>query len=175
MKTLILGGIKSGKSRLAETLAASSNKPVTIIATATAEDNEMQARIKHHQQSRPSHWQVIEEPLSLASALHQPINNNHCIIIDCLTLWITNLLLADDKSLLQKEKQAFIDSLTVTNGSVIMVSNETSMGIIPLGDLTRRFCDETGILHQKIAQQCDNVFLTIAGLPMVLKGSINYD
>lgn len=175
MKTLILGGIKSGKSSWAETLATNTGKAVTIIVTATAEDDEMKTRIRHHQQSRPSSWQVIEEPVSLARALNQALKNDHCIIIDCLTLWVTNLLLADDKSLFEKEKQAFIDKVSTSTDSIIMVSNETSMGIIPMGDLTRRFCDETGILHQKIAEQCDNVLLTIAGLPMALKGSINND
>ncbi len=175
MKTLILGGVKSGKSRLAENRALRTEKPVVIIATATAGDEEMQARINHHQQSRPPQWQVIEEPICLASALHQANTNNNCIIIDCLTLWLTNLLLANDTTTLEKEMQAFITTLAGTTGSVIMVSNETSMGIIPMGDLTRRYCDEAGLLHQKIAQQCDNVLLTIAGLPMTLKGSIDND
>lgn len=175
MKTLILGGVKSGKSRLAETLATSTNRPVVLIATATAEDDEMKTRIKHHRQSRPPHWQIIEEPVSLATVLTQPIEDKKCIIIDCLTLWMTNLLLADDNSLLEKEKQALINSLSTSTGNLIMVSNETNMGIIPMGNLTRRFCDETGILHQQIAEQCDNVFLTIAGLPMTLKGSLKND
>ena len=175
MKTLILGGIKSGKSKLAETLATNTNQATVLIATATALDDEMRARIKHHQNSRPAHWHVIEEPILLADAVRQSSNKDECIVIDCLTLWLTNLLLTDNESLIKAEKDAFIQAMTTTTQTVIMVSNETSMGIIPLGDLTRRFCDEAGLLHQRIAEQCDNVLLTVAGLPMPLKGSIQND
>jgi len=173
MKTLILGGIKSGKSKLAESLATGSEKTVTLIATATANDAEMQTRIEHHKRSRPPHWRIIEEPVFLSAALVQPLKSNDYIIIDCITLWVTNLLLHEDKTTLQKETKAFLDILTRYNGLITIVSNETSMGIIPMDELTRRFCDETGLLHQKLASQCDNVVLTIAGLPMVLKGSVN--
>ena len=177
MKTLILGGIKSGKSKLAEVLATESEKNVTLIATAAAKDIakdiEMHARIEHHKRSRPPNWLVIEESLTLADALMQPLENNDYIIIDCLTLWVTNLLLDKDKATLAKETTALLDTLSASSGTVTMISNETSMGIIPMGELTRRFCDETGLLHQKLASQCDNVVLAIAGQPMALKGSIN--
>ena len=106
MKTLILGGIKSGKSKLAEVLATESQKNVTLIATADAKDVEMQTRIEHHKRSRPPHWLVIEEPLALADALIQPLENKDYIIIDCLTLWLTNLLLDEDKTTLAKETTA---------------------------------------------------------------------
>ena len=173
MKTLILGGNKSGKSKLAEVLATESEMTVTLIATAVAKVIEMQTRIEHHKLSRPPHRQVIEEPLALADELIPPLENNNYIIIDCLTLWVTNLLLDEDKTTLAKETTALLDILSASTGTVTMISNETSMGIIPMAELTRRFCDETGLLHQKLASQCDNVFLTIAGLPMALKGSIN--
>ena len=109
MKTLILGGIKSGKSKLAEVLATESQKNVTLIATADAKDVEMQTRIEHHKRSRPPHWLVIEEPLALADALIQPLENKDYIIIDCLTLWLTNLLLDEDKTTLAKETTALLD------------------------------------------------------------------
>jgi len=173
MKTLILGGIKSGKSKLAESLAIESNKTVTVIATATANNTEMQTRIEHHKRSRPPQWQVIEEPIKLADVLIQSLEKNDYIIIDCLTLWVTNLLLNKDKTALEKETKALLDILLASSGSITMISNETSMGVIPMGELTRRFCDETGLLHQKLATQCDNVLLTVAGLPMALKGSHN--
>jgi len=173
MKTLILGGIKSGKSKQAELLASKSQKTVTLIATAGANDIEMHARIEHHKRSRPQHWQLVEESKSLADALIEPLANNEYIIIDCLTLWVTNLLLDEDKTAFTKETAALYEILSESNGSITMISNETSMGIIPMGELTRRFCDETGLLHQKLARQCDNVVLTIAGLPMALKGSHN--
>ncbi len=173
MKTLLLGGVKSGKSKLAESMAIESGEAVTLIVTACAKDAEMQARIEHHKRSRPAYWQVIEEPLSLADALLQPLQSDNYIIIDCLTMWVTNLLLHKDNNIFVKETSAFIDIVSRTSRSVTMISNETSMGIIPMGELTRRFCDETGLLHQTLASECDNVILTIAGLPMALKGSVH--
>lgn len=135
----------------------------------------MRVRIKHHQDARSPDWQVIEEPLALAAALVQPLAENKCVVIDCLTLWMTNLLVSGDESLLAAERQALFDCLASSSGSIIMVSNETSMGIMPMGSLTRRFCDESGLLHQRLAEQCDNVALIVAGIPMVLKGSIDND
>ena len=154
-------------------LEPESKKTVTLIATAVAKDIEMQARIEHHKHSRPPHWLVIEEPLSLADALIKPLENNDYIIIDCLTLWVTNLLLDEDKTALDRETSALLDILSESAGTITMISNETSMGIIPMGELTRCFCDTTGLLHQKLASQCDNVVLTFAGLPLALKGSLN--
>ena len=147
-------------------------KTVTLIATAVAKDIEMRARIKHHKNSRPHHQLVIEEPLSLTDALIKPLDNNDYIIIDCLTLWVTSLLLDEDKTALERETSALLDILSESAGTVTIVSNETSMGIIPMGELTWRFCDETGVLHQELASQCDHVVLTISGLPMPLKGSL---
>ncbi|EMR13970.1 adenosylcobinamide-phosphate guanylyltransferase [Methylophaga lonarensis MPL] len=169
-KTLILGGVKSGKSRLAEQRAIDSESTVFYIATARADDAEMQQRIALHQQQRPAHWTSIEAPLHLAATLQQHDSVNHCILVDCLTLWLTNLLLLDDPQGLETEIQQFLEILPSLQASIILVSNETSMGIVPMGELTRRFCDEAGRLHQQIASQMDNVILTIAGLPHALKG-----
>lgn len=168
MKTLILGGVKSGKSRYAEQLASASETPVTVIATATANDPEMQTRIARHQADRNSHWQVVEEPLSLASAI-SGISPEQCILVDCLTLWVTNLLLHPDAQRFAEERNALLETLGSCRNRLIMVSNETNMGIVPLGELSRRYCDEVGLLHQSLAAQSDEVVLVIAGLSHHLK------
>lgn len=140
------------------------------IATATAEDNEMQQRIAIHQAHRPEHWGLIEEPLYLAKVLNQQATAAHCLLVDCLTLWLTNLLLAKDVTLFDRERDALLAVLPTLAGQIIVVSNETNMGITPMGKLSRRYCDEAGRLHQDLAQVCDRVILTVAGLPQVLKG-----
>ena len=170
MKELILGGVRSGKSRLAEQHARDSGLPVTYIATATCEDAEMRARIAHHQAQRPGHWQLVEEPHALAAALQRHAAANHCVLVDCLTLWLTNLLYMQDESRLQSEVHGLLEMLPALPGHIILVSNETGMGIVPLGELTRRYCDEAGRLHQALAQSCERVILTVAGLPLPLKG-----
>lgn len=170
MRELILGGVRSGKSRLAEQHARNSGLPVTYIATATSEDAEMRARIAHHQAQRPGHWQLVEEQHALAAALQRHALANHCVLVDCLTLWLTNLLCMQDESRLQTEVQSLLEILPALPGHIILVSNETGMGIVPLGELTRRYCDEAGRLHQALAQSCERVTLTIAGLPLHLKG-----
>lgn len=170
MRELILGGVRSGKSRLAEQHAQASGLPVTYIATATAQDDEMQARIAHHQAQRPDHWQLVEEPLALAAALQRHAAENRCVLVDCLTLWLTNLLCAEDETRLRSEVAALLEALPKLPGQIILVSNETGMGVVPLGELTRRYCDEAGRLHQAVAQCCERVILTVAGLPLQLKG-----
>ncbi len=172
MKELILGGVRSGKSRLAEQHALASGLEVFYIATATAEDDEMRQRIAHHRQQRPSTWQLIEEPLELATVLQQHAAEDRCLLVDCLTLWLTNLLLAEDASLLARERDALLEQLENLPGHIILVSNETGMGIVPEAELARRFGDEAGRLHQNLAQICDRVILTVAGLPQLLKGKL---
>jgi len=170
MKTLILGGVRSGKSRLAGTLAKKTGAPVTYIATATAGDDEMRQRIEAHRARRAPDWNIVEEPLALAGALRQHAAHGGCVVVDCLTLWLTNLLVATDEAQLAREREALVATLPTLLGNIILVGNETSMGIMPLGELTRRFCDEAGSLHQQLAQRCDRVVLTVAGLPTTLKG-----
>ncbi|MFA5530052.1 MAG: bifunctional adenosylcobinamide kinase/adenosylcobinamide-phosphate guanylyltransferase [Thiohalomonadaceae bacterium] len=170
MKQLILGGMRSGKSRLAERLAMASGLPVTYIATATAGDEEMRARIDHHRAQRPEAWQVVEEPLALAAALRAHAATGHCLLVDCLTLWLTNLLCSDDAGALAREREALLATLPSLPGDIILVSNETGLGIVPADPLSRRFCDEAGRLHQVLAALCDRVIFTVAGLPQVLKG-----
>lgn len=170
MKELILGGVRSGKSRLAEQRAHASGLTVVYIATATVgDDAEMAQRIAAHRARRPSHWHLVEESLHLATVLQQHAQPQHCLLVECLTLWLTNLLLSDATTL-QQQRDALLACLPSLAGHIIFVGNETNMGITPLGELSRRYCDEAGQLHQQLAQLCDRVMLTIAGLPLILKG-----
>lgn len=168
MKSLILGGVKSGKSRHAEQLAADSARPVTVIATATADDVGMQKRIVRHRAERNPSWAVVEEPLLLGKAINET-DDDHCILVDCLTLWLTNLLMLENETRLNTELQALQAAVETCANRLIMVSNETSMGVVPMGELSRRYCDEAGLLHQAMARECDEVVLMIAGLCHRLK------
>lgn len=171
MLELILGGARSGKSRLAERLAADSDLAVTYIATSQALDGEMAARIVHHRQRRPAHWTLVEEPLQLARVLREQAGAQRCLLVDCLTLWLTNLLMLEDPARLAEERDAFLECLGELPGRVILVSNETGLGVVPLGELTRRYVDEAGWLHQAVADQAERVTFMVAGLPMTLKGA----
>jgi adenosylcobinamide kinase/adenosylcobinamide-phosphate guanylyltransferase len=171
MITLVLGGARSGKSRYAEQLARNSQLPVLYIATATALDDEMSARIAHHQTQRPSEWALCECPLQLAETLARESQKPQCILVDCLTLWLNNQLFhypQQDFSLLFKQ---LIDSLQNSQAQIIFVSNEVGLGIIPLGEISRQFVDEAGRLNQALAQRADTVFFIAAGLPLRLKGA----
>ena len=170
MLELILGGARSGKSRLAEQLARQSGLAVTYIATSQALDGEMSARIQHHRQRRPSDWGLVEEPLELARALRDNAAPGRCLLVDCLTLWLTNLLMLDDDTRLAMQRDAFLETLAELPGRIILVSNETGLGVVPLGELTRRYVDEAGWLHQAVAERAERVLFTVAGLPMLLKG-----
>ncbi|MCG5511007.1 bifunctional adenosylcobinamide kinase/adenosylcobinamide-phosphate guanylyltransferase [Ectothiorhodospira lacustris] len=171
MKELILGGVRSGKSALAERLALASSLPVTYVATARpGEDEEMQQRIRHHRERRPPDWALVEAGPDLAAILARHARPGHCLLVDCLTLWLTHLLWDEDEQTCAREQEDFVAVLPRLPGRVIMVSNETSMGIVPLGELTRRFCDDAGRLHQAVAARADRVILTVAGLPHLLKG-----
>jgi adenosylcobinamide kinase / adenosylcobinamide-phosphate guanylyltransferase len=171
MLQLILGGARSGKSRLAEKLATDSRLPVTYIATSQPLDGEMSERVAHHRARRPAEWRLIEEPLQLARVLRENARVDHCLLVDCLTLWLTNLLMLDDAERLNAERDALLECLASLPGEIIFVSNETGMGVVPLGELTRRFVDEAGWLHQALAERCQRVVLTVAGLPLTLKGT----
>ena len=170
MKSLILGGTRSGKSRLAESLAMKTELPVTYIATATALDDEMQNRIALHQQNRPGDWQTLEEPTALAQTLKHHAANDRCIIVDCLTLWLTNLL-CNNQQQLDQEKSHLIELVPHLPGTIIFVSNEVGLGVMPTSQLARQYCDEIGIIHQTLAEQCEQVILCVAGLPHILKGA----
>ncbi|MWV13077.1 bifunctional adenosylcobinamide kinase/adenosylcobinamide-phosphate guanylyltransferase [Pseudomonas sp. R-28-1W-6] len=170
MLELILGGARSGKSRLAETLAGESGLAVTYIATSQALDGEMSLRIAQHRARRPAGWALVEEPVELAKVLREQAGEGCCLLVDCLTLWLTNLLMLDDETRLQAERVALLECLAELPGRIILVSNETGLGVVPLGELTRRYVDEAGWLHQALAERSQRVVFTVAGLPMILKG-----
>jgi len=172
MRTLILGGARSGKSALAERLASASGHEVVYIATAQAQDAEMAARIAHHRAQRPGHWLSVEEPLALASVLEAQARPGRCVLVDCLTLWLSNLLGCSDAARFERERDALLKVIPLLKGQVLMVSNEVGLGVVPMGELTRRFVDEAGRLHQALASHCERVVFVAAGLPMTLKGSL---
>jgi adenosylcobinamide kinase / adenosylcobinamide-phosphate guanylyltransferase len=186
--------VRSGKSFLAERLALDSGLAVTYIATARGDDHEMRERIAHHRARRPVSWDLVEVGQDLAGVLAQRAGAQRCLLVDCLTLWLTGLLCleapgppasglsreprdlpetgfeGDGGSVLARETAALLKVLPGLPGRIILVGNETGLGIVPLGELTRRFCDESGRVHQQLALLCDRVVLTVAGLPLVLKG-----
>ncbi|AFM32688.1 MULTISPECIES: bifunctional adenosylcobinamide kinase/adenosylcobinamide-phosphate guanylyltransferase [Stutzerimonas stutzeri subgroup] len=169
MLELILGGARSGKSRFAERLAADSGLAVTYIATSQPLDGEMTERIAHHRERRPAHWTLVEEPLQLVRVLREQAAANRCLLVDCLTLWLTNLLMLDDAARLAEERDALLECLDGLPGRILLVSNETGLGVVPLGELTRRYVDEAGWLHQAVAERAQRVTFMVAGLPMTLK------
>jgi adenosylcobinamide kinase/adenosylcobinamide-phosphate guanylyltransferase len=182
-RTLVIGGARSGKSAFAERLAADSGKEVVYVATAQGRDDEMCARILHHRARRPGHWDTVEEPLLLAAVLRRTCAPGRIVLVDCLTLWLTNLILSSaaplpDSSALtlsadfERERGAFLEVVDAgLPGELVLVSNEVGMGIVPMGALARRFADEAGRLNQAVAACADRVVLLAAGLPLVLKGA----
>ena len=169
MRDLVLGGVKSGKSAHGARLAAAASADVVFVATATAGDDEMRLRIERHRRERPSSWGLVEEPLHLASVLADNDAPGRCLLVDCLTLWITNLLGTGDDDLLRRETGALVEAMRSPRADVILVANETGLGVMPVNALARRFCDEAGLLNQRLGGLCERVTFVAAGLPMVLK------
>lgn len=170
MIELILGGTRSGKSHYAEQRLTHSEKPGHIIVTATADDTEMQQRIALHQAQRSPDINVIEAPLQLADALLKYTGPDQCVMVDCLTLWVSNLLLKYEKNIeAAAEYQALLACLPRLDGQILFVSNEINMGVIPLGELNRVYCDTMGRLHQAIAAKADVVTLMVAGIAHKIK------
>ena len=174
MIELILGGARSGKSRYAERRASEFDGEVFYLATAGADDQEMALRIKKHQAERPSHWQTIEEPVMLAAKLTENDANGRLLLVDCLTLWLSNILFSGsegvNKEQFEREKAALVAVLPTLKADVLLVSNEVGQGIIPINAMARRFIDEAGWLHQALANISHQVTLVTAGLPQKLKG-----
>ena len=169
MRELILGGVRSGKSRLAEQHANDSGLSVVYVATAQVRDTEMRQRIAHHQARRPAHWLLVEAGQNLAEVLQREARADRCVLVDCLTLWLTQLLCDASAEVLQREIAALLEVLPNLPGQIVLVSNETNMGVTPLGELSRRYCDEAGRLHQQLGAICERVVLAVAGLPLVVK------
>jgi adenosylcobinamide kinase / adenosylcobinamide-phosphate guanylyltransferase len=170
MKELTLGGVRSGKSRLAEQRAQQSGLAVVYVATATPGDDEMRRRIEEHRKRRPAGWLTVEEPRALAQAVRKNAGKDRCVLIECLTLWLTNLLCTLSPQELEQERAALLSVVQEMPGHLIIVSNETGLGIVPIDALSRRFSEEAGVLHQDLARVCDRVTLVAAGLPLPLKG-----
>lgn len=165
--TLILGGARSGKSAHAEALVNGSGLLPIYLATAQALDDEMRLRIDEHRSRRGLGWRTVEEPLELPDALRREVHPSRAVLVDCLTLWLSNLLLAGRN--VEASGDALVSVLDRRLGPVVLVSNEVGSGIVPLGELSRAFVDHAGRLHQKIAAIADRVRLVVAGLPMDLK------
>ncbi|MFT4150694.1 MAG: bifunctional adenosylcobinamide kinase/adenosylcobinamide-phosphate guanylyltransferase [Paracoccaceae bacterium] len=165
--TLVIGGARSGKSRLAEGLVVTTGRPRRYIATAEAWDDEMRARIDRHRADRGAGWITVEAPHDLPAALAsaQP---GEAILLDCATLWLTNLMLADRD--MSKETHRLLAALSACPAPVVVVSNEVGWGIVPENALARTFRDEQGWLNQRLAAEAGLVVTVMAGLPMVLKG-----
>jgi adenosylcobinamide kinase/adenosylcobinamide-phosphate guanylyltransferase len=164
--TLVLGGTRSGKSAYAESLFEGAETPL-YLATGSAGDGEMADRIARHRDRRGKHWKTLEEPIGLAAALLRESRPDQPILVDCLTLWLGNLMGSE-----RDVAQSF-DALTAIlprlNGPVVMVSNEVGWGIVPDNALARRFRDHAGALHQRVAAVAESVVLVAAGLPLILK------
>jgi len=188
---LILGGARSGKSSFAEQQAkqheADNQTTIYYLATAQSLDGEMSQRIKQHQQQRPQHWQLIESPITLANTLEQLIlkhqaehkdqhKKNITVLVDCLTLWLTNCLCSPEKNCWQQEKKLLLKLLTgyeqTSDVNLLLVSNEVGHGIVPMGELSREFVDQAGWLHQEIAAIATQVDFIMAGIPLSLKSPV---
>lgn len=165
--TFVLGGTRSGKSKFAEGLVLKSGLKPVYIATGRALDDEMVDRIELHQGRRGDAWQTIEEPLALVDALQQASNPGRMVLVDCLTLWITNLMMAEAN--VEHESAGLVRFLQEASVPIVIVSNETGMGVMPMNKMAREFNDITGSVHQEIASVCDAAYLVTAGLPQRLK------
>ena len=164
---LVLGGARSGKSRYAQTLAEESGLDLMLIATAEAHDEEMEARIARHRADRDARWSLVEEPLTLAAQISGRAKEGRLIVVDCLTLWLSNVLLAGRDSEAMQEGLAGV--IEKAQGPLILISNELGQGIVPSTPLGRAFRDAQGRLNQRMAQVCSDVVLVSAGLPLQLK------
>jgi adenosylcobinamide kinase/adenosylcobinamide-phosphate guanylyltransferase len=165
--TLVLGGARSGKSRHAERLALGSGLAPVYVATAQALDAEMAARIARHRARRGASWRTVEEPLDLVGALRRECADGRAVLVDCLTLWLTNLMVAQRP--VPAELAGLVELLPTLPGALVLVSNEVGLGIVPSDAMARVFIDHAGWLHQRIAELADLVVFMAAGLPLHLK------
>lgn len=165
---LVLGGARSGKSAYGEELAGNHVGPLIYIATAEAKDGEMKERIAAHIERRGSGWKTVEAPLELAGAIKANAAEGRFLLVDCITLWLTNVMLNDEDT--EQAIETLLAVLAEAPGTIVMVSNEVGLGIVPENALARRFRDEAGRVHQKLAACCDEVVFVAAGLPLHLKG-----
>ena len=165
--TLVLGGARSGKSAYAETLVEGAPGEAVYVATGTAGDAEMAARIRDHQARRGARWRTIEEPLDLAGVLAREARPENAVLVDCLTLWLSNVMAAGKEPGVETDE--LVDALDQAAGPVVLVANEVGLGIVPDNALARAFRDHAGRLNQAVAGIADRVIFVAAGLPMMLK------
>ena len=169
--TLILGGTRSGKSAYGEMLALKNFSSPIYIFTAQAWDDEMKSRIKTHKKRRDGkNWIDIEAPIELGTAIKNTATSNNCILVDCLTLWLTNILLAEQD--IDDAINELLQTIKACPGEIILISSEVGLGIVPDNSMARLFRDLSGKLHQKLAMEAENVLLMVAGIPMVVKGKL---
>lgn len=166
--TFVLGGARSGKSSYAEKLVEASGLQPVYLATGRAFDKEMESRIAAHRDLRGSQWQTEEEPLELVSSLEKYTGNDRFVLVDCLTLWVTNLMMAERD--IADAIDALVKVLPKLSGPVVFVSNEVGLGIVPENRMAREFRDHAGFLHQAVASAADEVYFMAAALPLKMKG-----
>jgi adenosylcobinamide kinase / adenosylcobinamide-phosphate guanylyltransferase len=171
--TLVLGGVRSGKSRFAQQMASHSAS-VVFIATAKPGDEEMRRRIEHHRRSRSVKWKTLEVPLDLDAAISDLHQETQLTIVDCLTVYLANVMsqASGDESAIRERTHQLCSALKQTKSSVVLVSNEVGSGVHPPTAVGRLYCDLLGELNQQVAALADNVVLMVAGVPLVIKGRL---
>lgn len=172
VRLLILGGARSGKSRLAQDIAARRWLHPVYLATAEILDDEMAARVRMHRRTRARRWHCVEEPLEIAKIIRRGVPGTDGLLVDCLTIWLSNVLLKEGRGAFARRRDELVKALHQTRQDVILVTNEVGMGVVPENELGRTFRDLAGWLNQAVAKEADTVVFVAAGLPLVLKGRL---
>jgi adenosylcobinamide kinase/adenosylcobinamide-phosphate guanylyltransferase len=172
MIIFVTGGARSGKSDFVQELAEKLEGKRLFIATAEALDDEMKERIRKHQEKRGDRWNTIEEPLDLGNAIRSVSNSYRTILVDCLTVWLSNLLMEykDEDEIISEMMDDFFTSMDDFEETIIVVSNEVGLGIVPDNELARIYRDKLGFLNQRLAKRADHVYVLISGIPVKIKG-----
>jgi len=170
VRLLILGGARSGKSSLAQDIAARRWPRPVYLATAEILDDEMAERVRLHRKARARRWRCVEEPLEIARIIRRGIPDTDGLLVDCLTIWLSNVLMKEGRGAFARRRDELIEALRQARQDVILVANEVGMGVVPEHALGRTFRDLAGWLNQAVAKEADTVVLVTAGLPLALKG-----
>lgn len=172
VRLLILGGARSGKSHLAQDIAARRWFHPVYLATAEILDDEMAARVRLHRRARARRWRCVEEPLEIAKIIRRGVPGADGILVDCLTIWLSNVLLKEGRGAFRRRRDELVKALRQARQDVILVANEVGMGVVPEYELGRTFRDLAGWLNQAVAAEADTVVFVTAGLPLVMKGRL---
>ena len=172
VRLLILGGARSGKSRLAQDIAARRWRRPAYLATAEILDDEMAERVRLHRRTRARRWHCVEEPLEIAKIIRRGVPGTDGILVDCLTIWLSNVLLKEGRGAFARRRDELVKALRQARQDVILVANEVGLGVVPEHALGRTFRDLAGWLNQAVAKEADAVVFVTAGLPLVLKGRL---